>query len=175
MIQYEFSMFSLSFSLIFCEFIICFAKSLLIHYIFREFTMDPLSFLCFYYGVTIFLAESLWIHFMFRDHSLEVHHLLRKSPINSPGVSGLYYEFTFCFKITMYLLLVSRIDYSLLFLRIHFEFTIVFAKSLRIYYHIYEFTMNSLSFSRIHFQFAICFANSLSFSRIHYGSIIFAW
>ena len=88
--------------------------------------------------------------------SLENHHLLRKSPINSPGVSGLYYVFTFCFEITMYLLLVSRIDY---------EFTSVFANSLWIYHLFREFTKDLLSYLRIHYEFTIFFSNSLS---IHY-------
>ena len=53
---------------------------------------------------------------------------------------------------------------SLLFLRIHFEFTIYFANSLRIYYHIYEFTIffsDSLSIHYLFREFTIFFANSL--------------
>ena len=157
-----FTLSSVSLSRIHYQSINFFAKSLFIHYHFREFTMASLInrvltlnllFLSrIHYGFFIFIANSLSIHYLFGKFTM-YQYFWRT-----------FFEFIFSFANS---------------LGIHY----FFANSLWIYYLFREFTivplidrvftLNLLSRSRIHYgfinlsridpEFTIFFANSLSF------------
>ena len=113
------------------------------HFLFIEFTTDSLFLSRVPFVMTIAFANSLSIHFLFREFHL------------------LLIIFFFAFN----LLSLSRILFQSNFLRIHFEWTILFVTLLWILYLFLEYNLNRLSFSRIHFESTFSFANSI---LIHY-------
>ena len=147
-----------------------FAKSIWMHFLFREFTLNPFCF-----------ARSLWINYLLRV-SLWIHYLSRELTIcfgNSPWIHLLFLQnhYKFEWRWICYPFHCNTVN-SLFISRIFYEFTICFANLLWINYPFREITVNSLSFSRISYKFTtyfaisswihFFFANSLFFTRIHY-------
>jgi len=103
------------------------ARSLSIHYVFRESRFNSISFFaipCFrkfitnsqtcsqnrfefilssriHYQFTIFFADSLWIHFeslICFANALSIHHLFREWTLNLLSSSRIHYQLTLCFQ-----------------------------------------------------------------------------
>ena len=139
---------SLSVTRIHYESIIVFAYLLLKNDRFREFTINSLSIALIHFECTIYFAKTISI-FIFVINSLWIHYQLRASTMYPLSFSRFYHPLRkFCMN-------------SLLFSRIHFEFTIFFANSLWIHYLFREYTTNSLSLSRNNYEFTISSLESL--------------
>ena len=87
--------------------------------------------------------------------------------MNSPSLSRIHYEWTWCFanKLWINYLLREYTMNSLFIFRLPYEFTWCFADSLWIYCLYREFSKNSRGVSLILYEFSWCFSNIL---RIHY-------
>ena len=124
----EYAVNSLSFSRLYFEFIIFFAKILWIHFLFCEYTLNPWS----------FFKTSLWIHYLFREFRMKslffakiyfefmiFHYEFIIVFANSLWIQYLFSEFT------LNSLFFSRIDFeSIIFSRLYYDFIIFFANPL---------------------------------------------
>ena len=138
------------------------------HPLFREFTMNELDVSRINYELTISFASILWIHYLFFDFLM-----------NSLDVSQIHYEFTVYIVNLVRILVVLRwLSMNSVAILPYFEFTIVFANLLIIYYLYRGYIRKSLGVSRVNYKCTIFFtisqlihyriANSVSGPRNHY-------
>ena len=179
---------SLSFTLIYCEFTVCFGNSPWTHYLFREFTMNPLSISRIHCESTIHFAKIVWIYYLFAD-LLWIHYLFHEFTINSLSISRIrnilsifWIHFQISVSRTRYLSRENKMKTQSVsqFHWIDHEYTFYFANKLWKYFVFREFTnefpfffTNSLSISPIHYLFREYSMNSQSILQIHYKFTIY--
>ena len=126
------------------------------------------------YELTFFFANLLWIHNPYRGFYLFFDFLM-----NSLDVSQIHYEFTVYIVNLVRILVVLRwLSMNSVAILPYFEFTIVFANLLIIYYLYRGYIKKSLGVSRVNYKCTIFFtisqlihyriANSVSVSRIQF-------
>ena len=138
-----------------------------------SFTMNQRDVARIDYELTFFFANLLWIHNPYRGFYLFFDFLM-----NSLDVSQIHYEFTVYIVNLVRILVVLRwLSMNSVAILPYFEFTIVFANLLIIYYLYRGYIKKSLGVSRVNYKCTIFFtisqlihyriANSVSVSRIH--------
>ena len=136
----------------------------------------------FHYESTWCCANRLWIDFLLCEFTMNSQPLSRILFIfrlmNSLDVSQIHYEFTVYIVNLVRILVVLRwLSMNSVAILPYFEFTIVFANLLIIYYLYRGYIKKSLGVSRVNYKCTIFFtisqlihyriANSVSVSRIH--------